>query len=523
MKKRLLLILSLATCVVHAQQTTFNKVFYEPMGMAVESRSVAKTFDNGCLIAGKASYYMGYLLKTDANGVEVWNKFFNPSPNSFIEFNRIIPTTDSCFVICGSVQVNLQNAAIVIKVNGAGDTLWTKTYGRAGESLTAYNVAQTLDGGFILTGVSSFGSAPYTKWLLIKADVNGNLQWMQTMQANNERNTGYSVKQDADSNYVVTGYLEEQTGPSAFDIGMCMAKFSRTGAQLWAKKYSLLANTAVWGYDFEITPTGYMCYFNYNYFDAVIKTDLLGNIVSGSRFDLSSSNAINQPMPKLKRTHDGGFVFVSGNCFGPNIVYKVDAAGAYQWAAQLFLNAAEIVETNNNELFIAGSGPMCGIRASQVLYPQIGILQTDSLGNIPGSNCLGFNNITPVAITLNPASVTFTITSGGAQGTFQNIEGAYTLTSYDGCVDVLGGMNELGNDDMYISPNPATSMITISGNKSIVATQAIVYDVFGRKIKEQVLTDNYNHQVNIEDLPPATYILSVNSKGTSLRKKFIKQ
>lgn len=524
MRKLLLVILSFTCQAALAQQTTFSKVYYEPSGTGVESRSVVKTFDNGYLIAGKANYYMGYLLKTDANGVEVWNKFFNPSPNNFLEFKKIISTTDSCFVICGKLQLNQQNMAVLIKVNDTGDTLWSKTYSRTTEMLEVYNVSQTFDGGYIMAGSSAFISAPYTTMLIIKTNANGDLQWMQTMQANNHTNSAYVIKQDADSNYVINGLLEEQTGPSSFEIGMCLAKFSHTGAQLWAKKYFMPGNNVVWGYDFEITSSGYMCYLNYLNLDAVVKTDLQGNIVSGNSFSVSNSTTINDAMPKIKKTHDGGYVFVAGSCFGPNILYKVDSAGVYQWASQLFLNSAEIVETNNNELFIAGSGPLCGIRTSQVLWPQIGMLQTDSTGNLPGSSCLYVTNIAPVAISLSATNVTFTVTSGGVQGNTQNIIGAFTLTGYDGCVDFLGGINELGNNDIPISPNPAINMVTVKLNRFFTAQSLRVYDITGKKVKEEMGQINNSGviNVNVGDLPAGVYVVIIESSKGLLRQRFVK-
>lgn len=525
MKKLLLITLFFLPIVSFAQQTTFNKVYYESGGTGIESRSVAKTFDGGYLIAGKANYYMGYLLKTDANGVEVWNKFFNPSPTNSLEFNRIISTTDSCFAICGLAQFNSQAQATLIKINSLGDTLWTKTYSRAGEALFIYNIGQALDGGYIMTGYSSFNSAPYSTMLLIKTNAIGDLEWMQTMTANNHQNIGYSVKQDADSNYVVTGLIEEQTGPSSFEIGMCLAKFSPTGTQLFAKKYFAGTNNAVWGYDFEITPSGYMCYLNSNYFDAIIKTDLQGNILSGSRFDLSNTSALNLPMPKIKQTHDGGYVFVAGSCFGPNFLCKIDSMGAYQWSDHLNLNAAEIVEGDNFELFVAGSGPLCGIRASQVLWPQIGIIQTDSLGNIPGSQCTNVSNITPAPLSLSTSNITFTITTGGTQGTFQNILGNYTLINYDGCVDFSGGINELNEAGISVSPNPAFESINIKLSHPIAVQSITIYDVTGKKFKEEPIHNGYANSINteLEELPSGMYIITVETDSGILRQRFVKQ
>jgi len=64
--------------------------------------------------------------------------------------------------------------AYLIKTDSVGDTLWTKAYGGTGFE-AGYSVQQTVDGGYVMTGVSgSFGVGSAINLYLVKTDALGN-------------------------------------------------------------------------------------------------------------------------------------------------------------------------------------------------------------------------------------------------------------------------------------------------------------------------------------------------------------
>jgi len=64
----------------------------------VGANSVRETADGGYIIAGRASSYAGMLVKTDANGNELWTKKYGSGGSVA---NSVIQTIDGRYIIAG--------------------------------------------------------------------------------------------------------------------------------------------------------------------------------------------------------------------------------------------------------------------------------------------------------------------------------------------------------------------------------------------------------------------------------------
>jgi hypothetical protein len=242
--------------------------------------SVQQTLDGGFIIVGDT--YLGpgvgnvYLIKTDIQGDTLWTK--NYGGNQIDRGRSVQQTSDKGYIIAGITESFGAGTydVYIIKTDTLGDTLWTKTYGSAGED-HGNSVQQTSDGGFIVSG--TIRGDVY----LIKTDSLGDTLWTKTY-GGNKLDIGSSVQQTSVKGYIIAG-MTESFGAGNWDV--YMIKTDSLGDTLWTKTYG--GAEYEWGYSVQQTVPdgGYIITGGTNSFGAglrdvyLIKTDSLGNVLVG--------------------------------------------------------------------------------------------------------------------------------------------------------------------------------------------------------------------------------------------------
>jgi len=169
---------------------------YGTSDMDEEGRWVQQTSDGGYIITGMSDcnydtdWGKMWLIKTNANGIIVWNKKFEgTSRNSHIGpetyGNSVQQTSDNGFIIAGIID----NQGCLIKTDSNGNEEWRKIPFVNDFSFFCYSGKQTSDGGYIATGNG-----------LIKTDTTGNEQWNVTIPT-----PFISGQQTTDGGYVIAG------------------------------------------------------------------------------------------------------------------------------------------------------------------------------------------------------------------------------------------------------------------------------------------------------------------------------
>ncbi len=173
-----------------------------------------------------------WLIKTNEDGDTLWTKTFGGS--DYDKGLSVNQTKDEGYIITGfTSSFGTGNSDVwLIKTNAHGDTLWTKTFGGSGYE-HGYSVQQDSDGGYIITGyTSSFGAGDDDVWL-IKTNTSGDTLWTKTFGGNSD-DYSYSVRQTKDDGYIITGYTHS-FGAGADDIWLI--KTNTYGDTLWTKTF----------------------------------------------------------------------------------------------------------------------------------------------------------------------------------------------------------------------------------------------------------------------------------------------
>jgi len=176
--------------------------------------SVRQTSDSGYIIAGfTGSYGMGgndaWLVKVDNQGDLEWNKTFGDAiPGGRFGgeyFVCVQQTQEGGYIAAGRnyLDNNGNSDMFVVKVDSSGNQEWEKLIGSANPDGCLW-ITQTFDGGYILTGQSSQTRSQPEDLSLFKIDNNGNEEWRK-YYGKPYFDTGVSVEQTNDNGYIVTG------------------------------------------------------------------------------------------------------------------------------------------------------------------------------------------------------------------------------------------------------------------------------------------------------------------------------
>jgi len=193
--------------------------------------SIEQTSDGGYIITGYTGTYGAggsdvWVIKTDAAGNEEWDQTFGGSGDDF--GYGIQQTSDGAYILAAqtaSYGAGLGDAWL-IKIDSDGNEVWNQTFGGSADDLGSY-VQQTSDGGYILTGYTgSYGAGNWDVWL-IKTDDEGNEVWDLTYGGSN-LDRGYQVQQTTDGGYVITGWTQS-FGAGSFDVLLLKTDSEITG------------------------------------------------------------------------------------------------------------------------------------------------------------------------------------------------------------------------------------------------------------------------------------------------------
>lgn len=279
------------------------------------------------------------------------------------------------------------------------------TYGGNGYDV-GYDVKQTLDGGYIITGSTSSYGQGNTDMYLLKIDSMGQ-KVFQTTFGGVSNEIGKSVVQLSDSSYVMAGYTSS-SGVGGYDV--FLVKADKAGNLIWQKTIggndwdfaSSMNATADGG--FIIAGTTY----SYGYGNAdgyVIKTDANGDTTWTKTF----GGLKDDEFKSVIQTSDGNYALTGytksySDSLGDVWAIKLNTSGDTLWRKFYGGNKEDfgndLIEHSNGNLYIAGATESYGLGkldAYSIKTNNLGSQLWQQVDGHPGTNEYFSNVVIPLA------------------------------------------------------------------------------------------------------------------------------
>jgi len=169
-------------------------------------RAILNTSENRYLVASEVNYLRFsdiFLVEIYENGSVRWNLTIG---GKLGDHARSISSVKDGYIITGDRwdYIADEHYAWLLKTDLNGNEEWNRTYG--GSKLDVFSaVKETSDGGYIIVGFTdSYGKGREDVWLL-KTDLNGNEEWNTTLGGLLE-DAAFSVEETPDGGYIVAGF-----------------------------------------------------------------------------------------------------------------------------------------------------------------------------------------------------------------------------------------------------------------------------------------------------------------------------
>ncbi|PCH92466.1 MAG: hypothetical protein COB85_08120 [Bacteroidetes bacterium] len=516
-------------CTVQAQ-AGFQKIMAATAG-DYQGNDAIEASDGGYIIVGSsqsdANYFNIYVVKTDVNGNYMWANEYGGGGSAHEFGYSIKETYDNGFIILGMTEAYAVPGCgipcpdvFLIRIDSIGDVLWSKAIGGAQEDY-GYDVQETSDSGFIVTGYTKSFGAGNADVYLIRTDMNGDTLWTRTY-GGTDKDYGHSVQQTSEGGFIVTGYTKSY---GAGNADVYLLKTDANGDTLWTKTYggdsTDVANSVQQTSDGGYILVGYSeSFLSVPRTLYLVKTDSLGNLLWArgcTYFGWDEGKSVK--IDSVGNYLIGGS---SGVWVGSNVdvfLLKTDNLGNKIWSyafGGLFGDFGNsLYPTSDNMYLIAGT------TYSFDNFSRYHLIKTDALGN--GGGCYEYiANSFCQEVTLLTS-----VGSGAIVGSTTSIVND-TMTSYSqlmpGIIDLCDTVTSIVQgakryNQIGVYPNPTKGLITLNTLSENGDVRATVYNVLGELVYNNFFIDN---NIDLSDLSSGVYIIHIAHGTTIYRERIIK-
>ena len=519
MKKTTILFLIgllLAQLSVFSQQedSRFSKVFYEQFNGFHVLASVKAGQDSLMMINNVGSYSgSGGVQLMDGEGEFHWLKSPRRDGADLLPID-IIRTADQNFLICmnETSYSSSKNAILLAKINLEGEIIWVKKFeDEIGTS--ASGMVLSASGDILITGHAKPNLTNNDAGLLLLRISNeGTLLWANTYSTPTLRDRGLAVAELTTGELVVGGLAK---GNDEYSTEISIIKTDADGNLLWAKQKlpsGLYKNTVV--NDLLASPDGFYlsgsdvsdgatC-ISFNGDGESIWSIALGE--GWTSYDESIYRG------RMALASDGDLLLSYGTSYGGGLACKLKGAnGAFIWSYFVFMQQLGIQQLSDGGYIFIGVGPLIGVK--DVYEPQTGIVRTNEMGESHG--CVEDMILDQREYFADFTEATYTVETIGTMTdySFQWVD--FSLSSFDGCVDIIGAVDESPEtkNALTVYPNPGKEpfRLMVEELQPEAQAQLLVHNSKGQVIlsKEGIWSEL---QLIEKQLPAGIYLIQVSTK-----------
>lgn len=198
---------------------------------------LAATADGGFIISGYAESATGdeelYLLKIREDGSVQWSNQYGGLQDE--RGHAVVTTPDGGYAVAGFTQSigSGKKDGFLLKTDFVGNEIWARAYGNAHNNIF-YDLANTNDGGFVMTGSNEFTSFVAEDLYIVKTDDTGNQVWDRSFGGSFQM-TGYAITATETGSFFVAGERSFPDGGVSKDI--FLMNISQTGIPIWQETH----------------------------------------------------------------------------------------------------------------------------------------------------------------------------------------------------------------------------------------------------------------------------------------------
>lgn len=547
--------------------TLWTRLLYEPEeDHSCYPKSIIETYDGGFAICGGENL-MAVLIKTDSLGILEWIKKLGSNQTSgYRGSSSVIQTIDSCFLVGGMVRdmVTGYGGPTLIKYDPEGTMLWHKSFGGGREDGHGTFVQPIDDTSFVVltshtTEVNWLGDPTKRKLEIIHLGINGDIYYQNLVGRGAERYTVSDLERYDDEMFIATLtpmygektwiYCFSTTRDSIFFRRLISPSEDEFHLELWDVKRCNDGGIISCG-NFREVINGSAIMNPW-----IIKTDPYGCLEPGcDRYVITITD---HPDSAIECRNQLIELTVAGECESGNISYQWQILENGQWTGlndtisyqgvdndSLLIDLSELDKDTAyyrcklfnaywdfysdsarvvllDTIFISSHpenvsvafGANVEYRVSASGYPPLEYQWYHNSLIIYGEND---STLIIPNITTQDTGYYHSIISNSCGETFSN---QASLTISD-----LSIHDEQMDDVFRISPNPARQLLHIEIDPTVKVNSISIVALNGIEYYQNSLlqSPDSKHDIEIVNLPPGIYILTITSEYDKYTRKFVK-